>query len=70
MGLEDPNGVWCVGDENVAGVLENYYSKLFTTSTPSNFNEVTQHIGQVVIEEMNRDLIRDFNRGEVERALN
>ena len=28
MGLEDPNGIWCVGDENVAGMLEDYYSGL------------------------------------------
>lgn len=27
-------------------------------------------MGQVVNEEMNKELIGDFNRGEVERALN
>ena len=70
IGLEDPNGVWCVGDENVAGMLEDYYSKLFTTSNLSNFDEVTQHVGQIVAEEMNKDLIGDFNRRGVERALN
>lgn len=70
MGPKDPNGVRCVGDENVARMLEDYYSKLFTTSNPSNFDEVTQHMGRIVTKEMNKDLIGDFNREEVERALN
>lgn len=41
LGIEDPNGVWCVGEEKVAGVFENYYSRLFTSSNPSEFEEVT-----------------------------
>lgn len=43
MGIEDLNGVWCVGDDNVAGVLENYFRNLFTSSNPSEIVEVTQH---------------------------
>lgn len=41
LGIEDPNGVWCVGEEKVTGVFENYYSRLFTSSNPSEFEEVT-----------------------------
>ncbi|XP_050258807.1 uncharacterized protein LOC126703778 [Quercus robur] len=70
LGIEDHNGVWCVGEEKVAEVFENYYSSLFTTSNPNGFEEVTQHVGRVVNEEMNKELIGDFSRGEVERALN
>lgn len=70
MGIEDHNAVWCVGEEKVVEVFENYYSSLFTTSNPNGFEEVTQHVGRVVNEEMNKELIGDFSRGEVERALN
>ena len=70
MGIEDLNGVWCVGNDNVAGVFENYYSQLFTSSNPSKFEEVTIHTGQVVTDEMNKELIGDFSRGEVKLALN
>ena len=45
MGIKDLNGVWCVGDDNVARVLENYYNQLFTSSNLSEFEEVTIHMG-------------------------
>ena len=59
-----------MGDDGVAGLLENYYQQLFTSSNPSEVDGVTQHIGWVVTEEMNKELIGDFTRAEVELALN
>lgn len=35
LGLKDSRGVMCIRDDNVAGLLENYYQQLFTTSNPS-----------------------------------
>lgn len=55
----------CKGDENVAGLLQNFYQTLFTSTNPSDMDEVTQHLTRVVTEEMNSDLIGDFTRAEV-----
>lgn len=32
--------VLCMGDDNVAGFLENFYKELFTTSNSCNMEEV------------------------------
>lgn len=55
----------CKGDENVAGLLQKFYQTLFTSTNPSDMDEVTQHLTRVVTEEMNSDLIGDFTRAEV-----
>ena len=34
-------GVSCMGDDSVAGLLENYYQQLFTSSNPCDLEEVT-----------------------------
>lgn len=70
MGLEDSRGAWCIGDDNVAGLLENYYQHLFTSSNPCDLEEVTQHTSRVVTDDMNRELIGDFTRVEIEMELN
>lgn len=58
MGLKD----------NVAGLLETYYQDLFTSSNPSEVEDVIQHTDRVVTEGMNNGLIGDFTRDEVEQA--
>lgn len=69
MGLKDSNGVMCEGDDSVAGLLENYYRDLFTSSNLSEVEDVIQHTSRVVTEDMNNGLIGDFTRDEVELAL-
>lgn len=70
LGLEDPSGILWIGDDNVAGLLENYYQHLFTSSNPYELEEVTQHASRVVTDDLNAKLIADFTRVEVEQALN
>ena len=70
LGLKDSRAVMCIGDDRVVGLLENYYQQLFTSSNSSEIDGVTQHIGWVVTEEMNKEFTRDFTRAEVELALN
>lgn len=38
LGLKDSRGVMCMGDDRVAGLLENYYQQLFTSSNPSEID--------------------------------
>lgn len=60
----------CMGDGNVAGLLENYYQQLFTSSNPCDIDEVTHHKGWVVTEDMNKELVGNFTCNEVKLALN
>ena len=50
-------------------MIVDYYKKLFTTSNPHNIEEVVQSTNQVVSDEMNNCLTRDFSKVEVENAL-
>ena len=69
LGFEDSRGIMCMGDNKMSGLLEEYYQHLFTSSNPCAVEEVTQYTHWVVIDEMNRELTRDFTRAEVELAL-
>ena len=53
------------GDDNVAGLLVDYYTGLFTTANPCSIESVLQHVP----EEMNTLLGREFTRVEVDAAL-
>ena len=68
--LRNSRGVMCMGDDNVASLLEEFYKELFKTSNPCNMEEVVQHTGRVVTEEMNKVLVEEFTRAEIELALN
>lgn len=58
----------CVGDDNVASLLETYYQDLFTSSNLSEVEDVIQHFDRVIMKDMNDGLIGDFTRDEVEQA--
>ena len=42
MGLEDKNGVWREGDEAVEKIAQEYYTAIYTSNSPSNFDYVVQ----------------------------
>ena len=69
LGLKDSAGNFCSGDENVAILLENYYKDLFTSSNPSEIDEVVQHTRKVVTKKTNRELVGGFSRAKLEVAL-
>ncbi|XP_023883465.1 uncharacterized protein LOC111995767 [Quercus suber] len=70
LGLKNSRGVMCMGDDNVAVLLEDFYNELFKTSNSCNMEEVLQHIRVVVMEEMNRELVGEFSCAEVDLILN
>lgn len=67
--LRDLEGVLVLGEDNVATMVVDYYTMLFTTSNPNNIEEVVQFIRWVVSDEMNSNLIVSFSKEEVEVAL-
>lgn len=62
-------GFMCTGDDNVVGLLENYYQTLFASSNLREIEEVIIHSSKVVTNDMNNMLGEDFTRTEVEEAL-
>ena len=67
--LCNADGVLVSGDEGVSAMVVEYYTKLYTSSDPIEGGEVVQFIKPKVTEEMNRDLIGEFSRDEVEMAV-
>ena len=68
-GLKDSQGRMASGDEEVSVMIVEYYNQLFTTSNPHDIGEVVQFTKQVVSDDMNNYLIRNFSKDEVEIAL-
>ena len=58
--LRNLEGVLVLGDSNVSSMMIGYYSKLFSTSEPSNIEEIVQFTKRVVTDEMNIGLIGNF----------
>ena len=56
-------------DENILTMIVDYYQKLFTTSNPTDLEEVVQYTKTVVIDDMNCMLTSEFTKAEVEVAL-
>ncbi|XP_074274052.1 uncharacterized protein LOC141597484 [Silene latifolia] len=68
--LIDDDGVERVGTEEVTKVALDYFEGLFTSSNPSNFEDVVAGIRGRVTTAMNTELRRDYGEEEVLDALN
>ncbi|KAL6205202.1 hypothetical protein ACLB2K_022464 [Fragaria x ananassa] len=68
-GLFNEEGVWCNKETDIENVVLQYYGKLFTTSSPGNVDMFTALFPPVVSDEMNLELIREFEEEEVLKAL-
>ena len=49
-------------------MVVDFYQELFTSSNPNSFDEILEQIPQVITEEMNLELMREFTAMEVEVA--
>ena len=67
--LKDSQGRKVSGDDGVSAMIVEYYKHLFTTSNSLDIGEVVQFTKQVVSEDMNNCLIKNFSKEEVEVAL-
>ena len=57
------------GDSNVSSMINDYYSKLFTTSEPSNIERSCAVYKEGCQDKMNKNLIGNFSKDEVMLAL-
>ena len=51
---------WKTEPDEIAAVLTGYYQNLFTTSTLENSSNVLEHVPQLITDEMNSYLSREF----------
>nr|POF21903.1 putative ribonuclease h protein [Quercus suber] len=65
-GLEDDQGSWVEDENKVGDLLIGYYSSLFSSSCPTDFDEVLEGVEARVSPEMNVSLLRPFVASEVQ----
>ena len=68
-GLRDGNGVWQENEEVFFALLNDFYTHLFTSSNPQDFDKVLDGVEAVVIETMRANLERPFSSEEVGVAI-
>ena len=56
-GLRDEEGVWCMDEDRIAGIVDGYFKNFFSTSHPNRVDEVLNSVDRVVMEEMNQSLL-------------
>ena len=69
LGLEDEAVVWVEEEEVLGKVVEDYFQDMFTSSNPSQFDEILVGLQPVIIAEMSASLSRDYQAKEVLLAL-
>lgn len=63
------NGVWHEKEAKIANIFMEYYTGLFSSSQPVEFEELIQAVQLKVSTGMNADLAHEFHEGEVRKAL-
>ena len=65
----DENGRWLEGDKHVEELMLQYYERLFTSSDPTDFEEILDVVQHKVTPRMNQVLVREFTEVEVKNAI-
>lgn len=68
-GLEDASGEWKELDDEVQGIIVQYFSNIFSTSNPSGFTEVLSGVGRSVTQAMNNILTTDVTVEEIKLVV-
>ena len=69
LGFEDETGNWVEDDGRMGEMVEAYFTNIFTTSNPSDFDEVLDGVLPTVTKDMNANLNWPFTVEKVYRAL-
>ena len=65
----DNGGVWWESDVGITTAAEKYFQDLFTTTNPSNMDNVLNVVDRVVTPDMNHMLLQPYTPDEVRCAL-
>lgn len=67
--IKDVHGAWVINEEAISDIFVDFYSRLFTTSCPTNLERVQEGVQTVVSDYMNEALTRPYVREEVDVAI-
>ena len=65
----DNDGVWWESDVGITTAAEKYFQDLFTTTNPSNMDNVLNVADRVVTPDMNHMLLQPYTLDEVRSTL-
>ena len=68
-GLEDNHSLWVEDENGVGELLNGFYPSLFSSSCPTEFNEVLEGVEPRVTQDMNAVLLNPFDASKVHVAL-
>ena len=69
MGLYDALGNWITEDMGVEKVAVDYFEELFTTTSPTEFDDFLTEVSPGITPQMNQRLLRVASEDEVREAL-
>ena len=65
----DKEGIWRENEEEVDGIILDYFKEIYSTSFPVEFGSSLRVIDRRVSDDMNDSLLKEFRVEEVRRAL-
>ena len=70
-GLEDEARVWQSENEDICGIIERYFSDIFSSSQPSqaDISRITDFVLPVISQWINEQLLYPFSAEDIRRAL-
>ena len=68
-GISDLEGRWREDRVEVENIILEYFTEIYSTTYPTEFEASLSTVGSRVSEAMNAELLRDFKEEEVWRAL-
>ena len=67
--LKDSSGIWHSQQSDLERVAGAYLQSMFTSASTSSFQQVINHVCEVVTLDINGTLLAEFTHDEVKRAL-
>ncbi|KAG7600109.1 Ribonuclease H domain [Arabidopsis suecica] len=69
IGLLNHDGMWVDREVEIESLAVDYFSDIFTTSAPHDFDSVLRDVPVMISEDMNQKLSKEISTEEVRRAL-
>lgn len=68
VGLEDKHGVWQDNEEAIEGIVIDYFSDIFSSQKPAEWDNIIDKVRCKVTQRMNALLTREFSAAEIQSA--
>ena len=68
-GIRDPDDVWVLDEREVGAIFVDFYTRLFSSSNPTDLERILEGVQPVVSNSMNEALTCLYSREEVEVVI-